>query len=126
MSSYFLNNARGIARLYGCLARGGEIDGVQILRPETIFDAIAEHWSGLDLLANRHFRFGAGFMLSCPPFPMGGYNRDFGHPDIGGAVGFGDPERQLGFSYCGNRMAPIADMGPFAMPLVEATYASLS
>ena len=37
----------------------------------------------------------------------------------------GDPERRIGFSYCGNRMAPIADTGPFAGPLIEAMYASV-
>ena len=44
---------------------------------------------------------------------------------IGGAVGFGDPVRHLGFSYCCNRMAPIADLGPFAPPMIDAMYAAL-
>ena len=42
-----------------------------------------------------------------------------------GAVGFGDPVRHLGFSYCCNRMAPIADLGPFAPPMIDAMYAAL-
>ena len=31
-----IGTARSIARLYGCLACGGELDGVRLLRPETI------------------------------------------------------------------------------------------
>ena len=118
-------NARAIARLYGCLARGGEIDGIRLLAPETVAGAIAEHWAGMDRMTNRPFRFGTGFMLSCPPFPMGGGTRNFGHPGLGGGLGFGDPDHRLGFSYCGNRMTPIADEGPFAGPLIAACYGCL-
>jgi CubicO group peptidase (beta-lactamase class C family) len=77
-------------------------------------------------MTKRHFRMGLGFMVSCPPFDMGGWPRNFGHGGIGGAIGFGDPVRKLGFSYCGNRMAPIADTGPWAGALIAATYASLA
>jgi hypothetical protein len=31
----------------------------------------------------------------------------------------------LGFSFCGNRMAPITDLGPYAKRLLEATELSL-
>lgn len=115
-------NARAIALLYGVLARGGEIDGVRILSQSTIDDVIGLHWDGQDRMTNRHFRFGAGFMLSCPPMPLGGHQRNFGHFGIGGALGFADPERKLGFGYCGNRMTPTADDRPFARNLVDALY----
>lgn len=118
-------NARAIARLYGGLAGDGTVDGRPLLDRTVIADAVREHWDDMDRMTNRHFRFGCGFMLSCPPFPFGGHRRNFGHTGIGGAMGFGDPERRHGFSYCGNRMAPIADTGPFAGPLIEAVYAAL-
>jgi len=118
-------NARAIARLYGGMANDGLIDGWRLLSEGLIADATSEHWDDLDRMTNRPFRFGCGFMLSCPPFPFGGYRDNFGHTGIGGAIGFGDPERRIGFSYCGNRMAPIADTGPFAGPLIEAMYASV-
>lgn len=118
-------NARAIATLYGGLVNGGEIGGKRLLSEAVIEDAIAEHWDDMDRMTSRHFRFGCGFMLSCPPFPFGGRRDNFGHTGIGGAVGFGDPQTRLGFSYCGNRMAPIADMGPFATPMVDAMYASI-
>lgn len=118
-------NARAIARLYGGMANEGLIDGWRLLSEGLIADATSEHWDDLDRMTNRPFRFGCGFMLSCPPFPFGGYRDNFGHTGIGGAIGFGDPERRIGFSYCGNRMAPIADTGPFAGSLIEAMYASV-
>ncbi len=118
-------NARAIARLFGGLANGGVIDGKRLLSEELIADATREHWDDLDRMTNRPFRFSCGFMLSCPPFPFGGHQANFGHTGIGGAIGFGDPARKIGFSYCGNRMAPIADTGPFAGPLIEALYAAV-
>ena len=118
-------NARAIARLYGGLANGGDIDGRRLLSADLVTDAISEQWDDMDRMTNRHFRFGCGFMLSCPPFPFGGRRDNFGHTGIGGAIGFGDPDARLGFSYCGNRMAPIADTGPFATPLIEAMYAAV-
>ena len=111
--------------LPGRFAGDGTIGGERLLSPAVIADAIREHWDDMDRMTNRQFRFGCGFMLSCPPFPFGGRRDNFGHTGIGGAVGFGDPDARLGFSYCGNRMAPIADMGPFATPLVDAMYAAL-
>jgi CubicO group peptidase (beta-lactamase class C family) len=118
-------NARAIARLFGGLSNGGVIDGKRLLSEELIADATCEHWDDLDRMTNRPFRFSCGFMLSCPPFPFGGHRANFGHTGIGGAIGFGDPQRKIGFSYCGNRMAPIADTGPFAGPLIEALYAAV-
>ena len=118
-------NARAIASLFGGLANSGRIDGKQILSEDIIKLAISEHWNELDRMTNRHFRFGCGFMLSCPPFPFGGKKDNFGHTGIGGAVGFGDPDKRMGFSYCCNRMAPIADLGPFATPMIESLYRSI-
>lgn len=118
-------NARAIARLYGCLARGGELGGVRIMSEAAIEDAIAEQWDAVEVMTNRPFRFGTGFMLNNVPFNIGPNPRAFGHPGVGGAIGFADPDATLGFSYCGNRMAPVADRGPFAGALIDAAYASL-
>ncbi len=118
-------NARAVARLYGSLAGDGTIDGKTLLSKELIADATREHWDDMDRMTNRPFRFGCGFMLSCDAFPFGRHRRNFGHTGIGGAIGFGDPERALGFSYCGNRMAPIANTGPFGAPLIDAMYAAV-
>ena len=38
--------ARSLARVYGAAARGGEIDGVHVLNPETIDQGIVEQSGG--------------------------------------------------------------------------------
>ena len=93
--------------------------------PAAVDDATAEQWDAIEVMTNRAFRYGTGFMLNNDPFNIGPNRRAFGHPGIGGAIGFGDPEAKMGFSYCGNRMAPVADRGPFAGSLIDAAYASL-
>jgi CubicO group peptidase (beta-lactamase class C family) len=114
--------ARATAQLFAGLASGGIVNGWRLMRAATIADATREQWNAVEAMTNRHFRYGTGFMLSCPPFPVGGNPRNFGHPGVGGATGFGDPDRRLGFCYAGNHMAPVADAGPYATRLVDAVY----
>lgn len=115
--------ARAAARLYAGLAGGGTIAGKRLIGDAVIRDATREQWDGMEAMTNRHFRYGTGFMLSAPPFPVGGNPRNFGHPGVGGATAFGDPDRRLGFAYAGNHMAPVADAGPYATRLIDTVYA---
>jgi CubicO group peptidase (beta-lactamase class C family) len=118
-------NARSVARLYCALACGGTIDGKRIIGQATLEDALKVRWDGIEFMTQRHFRFCTGFLYSCPPFPFGGEPRSFGHIGLGGATSFGDPVRRVGFGYAPNRMAPITDQGPYAGPLIAATYRCL-
>ena len=119
-------NARGIARIYAALACGGTLDGYELLDAGMLAHATRGEWDGMEFMTKRHFRMGLGFMLSCPPFPMGADKhacpRNFGHPGMGGAVGFADPQRRMSFSYSPNRMLPVADAGPYATALIDAVY----
>lgn len=118
-------NARAVARLYGALARGGAIDGGRLLSEALVTDVRREQWDAVEAMTNRPFRFGTGFMLSCPPFDMGGKRDNFGHPGVGGALGFADPVRRMAMSYAPNRMAPVADAGPYATRLITAAYRAI-
>ncbi len=122
-------NARGVARIYAALACGGSLGGYQVIAPNILADATRPAWDATEFMTKRHFRMGLGFMLSCPPFPMGADHHDcagnFGHPGMGGSVGFADPLRHMSFAYCPNRMLPVADAGPYASALIDATYESL-
>lgn len=113
-------NARAVARLYALLA--GRT--APPLSRALLERAITARWDGVEAMTRRHFRYGLGFMLDCPPFPLVG-PRNFGHPGVGGAVAFGDPDRGLGFGFAVNRMVPVADIGP-AGALIRAVYSSLS
>jgi len=97
--------ARGLARIYGALATGGELDGVRVLSPAQIARANTEQAFGQDqVLAPLHSRFGLGFMLTQPMIPFGPNPRAFGHPGAGGSIAFADPDARLGFAYVMNQM----------------------
>ncbi|MDQ3107722.1 MAG: beta-lactamase family protein [Actinomycetota bacterium] len=106
--------AESLARVYGALACGGELDGVRLLRAETIAAALQEqpllHADG------TAGEFGLGYQLFWKLFPgMNEYT--FGHTGMGGSVGLGDTSRRLGIGYVMNRMGSGG-----AADLVNATY----
>ncbi len=89
--------ARALARIYGALARGGELDGVRILEPETIERARNEQVSGPDATLGRMpMRYGLGFMLRSDFMPLSPNAGTFGHPGAGGSIGMADPGRAGG------------------------------
>jgi len=117
-------SARAVARIYSVLACGGAIDGVRLLRTETIERAIAEASSGPDLVLRRPSRFGLGFQLTQPERPLGTNPRSFGHFGAGGSLGFADPDEQLAFAYTMNQPGPRWQ-NPRNRGLIDAVYASL-
>ena len=119
-------NARAVARLYGALARGGELDGVQVLRPETIERATVEQASGPDEVLGLNLRPALGFVLTSPDAQLGPNPRAFGHSGAGGSLGFADPDAKVGFGYAMNRMLQENTLtDPRWAPLIDAVYASL-
>ena len=117
-------NARGVARVYAALAKGGAIEGVRILAPETLAAATVEHSSGHDLINQRPSRFGLGFQLTQPERPLGPNLGSFGHFGAGGSLGFCDPHSGVAFGYVSNGMGPRWQ-NPRNGALLEAIYASL-
>ncbi|MGH8013527.1 MAG: serine hydrolase domain-containing protein, partial [Candidatus Binataceae bacterium] len=59
-------NARALARIYGALARGGEVDGVKLFGPREIERCYTEQSKGPDAVLPLTTRIGLGFMLSQP------------------------------------------------------------
>ena len=116
--------ARDLARVYAALARGGSLDGVSILKPESIARCGTEQSRGPDLVLQLHTRFGLGFMLpqDRPDARFGTSPRAFGHPGAGGSLGFADPDNRIGFGYVMNRMGPHILLDPRAIALIEAVY----
>jgi CubicO group peptidase (beta-lactamase class C family) len=93
-----VGTALSLARLYGCLARGGEIDGIRILQPETIAAGTAQRSLGPDPLSGRLLRFGAGYELSGTPSRLGPPADAFGHTGSGGSTHGAWPSLRTGFS----------------------------
>ncbi len=121
-------NARALARLYGALAAGGTLDGVQVRDRETIDLARTEQVSGIDEVMHLPLRIGLTFWLSQPDKPDLAYGTSagaFGHAGAGGSVGFADPEGRTAFAYVPNKLGISTTTDPRAQRLIAATYQAL-
>ncbi len=120
-------NARALGRVYGALARGGDLEGIQILTPEAIQRATAEQCRGPDAILGVNMRWALGFALNPPDeMSLGPNPRSFGHSGWGGSLGFADPDAGIGFGYAMNKMmlsSAISD--PRWKPMIDAVYESL-
>jgi CubicO group peptidase (beta-lactamase class C family) len=85
--------ARAIARFYGGLAAGGELDGVRLLRPEAVEQALRPQASGRDVLLEDDAVWSLGFRVDD--------GESFGLGGIGGFAGYGlrRPGVELGYGY---------------------------
>jgi CubicO group peptidase (beta-lactamase class C family) len=101
--------ARSLARLYGCLACGGEIDGFRLLSPEVLALARQELSNGLDPLSGRKLRFSAGFELTGTPSELGPIDDAFGFTGSGGSSHGAWPSRRVGFSFVITEMRPESE-----------------
>ena len=118
-------NARALARIYGALARGGEVDAIRVVDPGELAACSVEESFGRDEVLLIPTRFSSGFMLSQPGEEMGPNPRTFGHPGAGGSLGFADPQAKIGFGYAMNRMGGGILLDPRVKALIAAVYASL-
>jgi CubicO group peptidase (beta-lactamase class C family) len=116
--------ARALARFYTALACPDALDGIRLLRAETLAEAIAEASAGPDAVLGRPSRFGLGFQLTQPERPLGPNPRSFGHFGAGGSLGFADPDARLAFGYVMNRAGPRWQ-NPRNRAFIDAVYASL-
>jgi CubicO group peptidase (beta-lactamase class C family) len=117
--------ARSLARLYGCLAVGGELDGVRLLRAETLARgrmAVSRRW---DPLGRQAQTFGVGFELQTAACPLGPARDAFGHRGAGGSVHSAWPSLHAGVSYAMNLMRDDHDVDPRAQALLEAAHSAL-
>jgi CubicO group peptidase (beta-lactamase class C family) len=115
--------ARALARIYGALARGGEIDGVRILEPESIERARTQQAFGPDaVLGQLPMRFGLGFMLRQDFMPLSPSDNAFGHPGAGGSIGMADPDARVGFGYVMNKMHMGLVGGPSAFAVLQRFF----
>jgi CubicO group peptidase (beta-lactamase class C family) len=85
--------ARSLARMYACLAQGGELDGVRLLSYDTIRKASEEQNRGTGRVIPISMRWRLGYhrVFAVRARVPGG----FGHFGFGGSGGWADPQRQL-------------------------------
>ena len=121
-SSNGIGTARALARIYAALV--SDVDGVRLLRPETVAAACTVQSDGPDAVLGLPTRFGTGFMLP-PALSIAAAPAAFGHPGAGGSLGLADPEAEIGFGYVMNQMQLGLTGDPRSARLVQALYDSL-
>ena len=120
-------NARALARLYGGLAMGGELEGLRILSSETLDAAVVKQWGGHHLLIPMRANMALGYILNSPSFQSGPNPDSFGHAGFGGAFGFADRKLGVGFGYTPNKLwlGEELNTGDRCDRLVKALFACL-
>lgn len=119
-------NARALARLYGALACGGTLDGIQVLSDTLLHEATAVSSVGIDQVFGFHSCIGLGFSLNRPAGFMGPNTAAFGHPGYGGSLGFADPTTGIGFGFVTNSIANNPTQDHRVARLIRALYQSLA
>ena len=97
-SANVVTTARELSRFFEIFRRGGELDGVRVIEPETILRALSEQ-SHLEVDFSLGFpsRFSYGLMLGARVLSL--YGRDtqhaFGHLGFTNMLAWADPQRAL-------------------------------
>lgn len=120
-----IGTARSIARLYGCLARGGEIDGVRLLSAHAVRLGRTELSRGICAITHYPYAFGVGFELQTELATLGPAAAAFGHTGSGGSSHGAWPVERLGFSYAMNTLRN-AERDDRARRLLAALHGSLA
>jgi len=118
-------NARSIARVYAALACGGQLDGVALLRAESIANASRVETSGVDMVLQFPIHWGLGYIVNADKALYGPNPHSFGHTGYGGSFGFADPDARVSVGYAMNRMAATLAGEPRGTALVQAVYECL-
>jgi CubicO group peptidase (beta-lactamase class C family) len=92
--------ARGLARMYGAIANGGEIEGTQFLSRELVAGLTGRR----SLRPDRNLFVPLAFHLGYHSVPIGNVMPGFGHVGMGGSVGWADPAGGVAFALVHNRL----------------------
>ena len=112
-----------MARFYGCLALGGELDGIRLLEPATLE-------LGRQVLSDRrdplqhdyHHVFATGFQLQNEYGIYGPPPDTFGHSGAGGGIHCAWPTHRVGVSYAMNQMRNAHNVDPRCDALLRALF----
>ncbi|OWF54642.1 Beta-lactamase domain-containing protein 2 [Mizuhopecten yessoensis] len=112
-------NARSLAKLYGILANGGQINGKQMISQEMIHVLNKPVVSKLSLDLHRPATYGLGLIFF--DNPQGG--KVIGHTGYGGQMANADVANHLGLAYITNHLSEYSfGDDPKYLALQKATY----
>lgn len=121
-----VGDARALARIYGALARGGGLDGVRLVSPQSIERFRSPQVRGTDACWLQEYNLAMGYLLGhMPRYSWGANPEAFGHHGLGGATAFADPVAKVGFGYVTNRFRFGAEVDARAQALIDEVYACL-
>ncbi|BBZ75768.1 esterase [Mycolicibacterium anyangense] len=92
--------ARSLARMYGAIANGGEIDGQRYLSSKLVADLTGRP----SLAPDRNLILPMAFHLGYHALPFPGVLPGFGHVGLGGSLGWAIPDKGLSFGFVHNRL----------------------
>jgi CubicO group peptidase (beta-lactamase class C family) len=121
-----VGTARAVARLYACLAAGGELGGVRLLSAATLERVLRPLSRRFDPVARAEQAFALGFELQTAPHPFGPPPDAFGHRGAGGSAHGAWPSLGAGFSYAMNLMRDDEPLDPRAQALLTAAHEALA
>jgi CubicO group peptidase (beta-lactamase class C family) len=128
-----ITNARGLAHMYRPLALGGYYNGVRLVEPWALgaMERVVSSTS-VDATLLVPTRWSAGFNKGVD---NRGRAREkdsillsesaFGHPGMGGSIGFADPAARMSFGYTMNRQGTSLGIDERAQSLIDAVYRAL-
>lgn len=100
-------NARALAKILSAISLGGTVDGVQLLRPETVERIFEVQVDGPDhVLAGHHIRFGLGYGLPSPAIPFIPDGKIATWGGWGGSWETMNPDTGTTIAYVMNKMGP--------------------
>ncbi|HCP91445.1 MAG TPA: hypothetical protein DIT76_05270 [Spartobacteria bacterium] len=120
-----IGSANSLARFYGMLANGGEIDGRTFFSEKTMSWMKTTLADGIDRVFQIPTAFSAGFMKDATNSMRRIFGRStssFGHPGAGGSHAFADPENKISFAYVMNQMEQSVLPNEKSLRLVDAIY----
>jgi CubicO group peptidase (beta-lactamase class C family) len=98
--------ARALARMYGAIANGGEVDGTRFLSRALVAGLTGER----SLRPDRNIFVPLAFHLGYHTLPIGNVMPGLGHVGLGGSLGWADPASGVAFALVHNRL-----LTPFVM-----------
>ena len=120
--------AYSLAKLFGILSNGCEINGNKLIDQKILTEATRIHSKGPDtVLFGSKLNFGYCFMVEqsfsdklnfAPIFKT----ETFGHAGIGGSVAFGDLKNKIGYSFVCNRQQKTSNLYKTSNLLTKALY----
>jgi CubicO group peptidase (beta-lactamase class C family) len=114
-------SARGLARAYAPWSMQGTWEGRQYVQPQTIAPLLQRQgWSTQDQVLGKPLGWAQGFLKEDDGV-FSPSRASFGHPGMGGALGWCDPQAQLSWAYTMNHM-DWRVRSPRALALCQALY----